>query len=112
VTSGEWRVTSLKKKQIPRLRRPTRSQERTRKKESACSARNDNLRGVRRVVGVGAEPMRVVEADLQRSPDLVGTSSDRPLPAERIRRSWQAGKVAAKGPVVRLGEVAPRLCSG
>jgi hypothetical protein len=94
VTSGEWRVTSLKKRQIPRC------------------ARNDNLRGVRRVVGVGAEPMRVVEADLQRSPDLVGTSSDRPLPAERIRRSWEAGKGAAMGPVVRLGEVAPRLRSG
>ncbi len=43
VASGEWRVASLKKKQIPRLRRPPRSPERTRKRESACSARNDNL---------------------------------------------------------------------
>ncbi len=37
-----------------------------------------------------------------RSPDRVGTSSDRPLHAERIRRSWEAGKCMAVGPAVRL----------
>ncbi len=57
------------------------------------------------VVGVGADPLRVVEADPQRY-------EDRPVPAERIRRWWQAGEGAAKGPVVRLREVAPRLRSG
>jgi hypothetical protein len=48
-------------------------------------------------------PGRVVGPDPRRSPDRVGTSSDRPLHAERIRRSWQAGKCAAMGPVVGLG---------
>ncbi len=57
----------------------------------------DSLAGRSWVVGVGAGPMRVVEADSQRY-------EDRPLPAERIRRSWEAGKGAAMGPVV--GEVA------
>ncbi len=33
-------------------------------------------------------------------------SEDRPLHAERIRRSWEATKCAAMGPVVRRGEVA------
>src|SRR5258707_9772473 len=32
-------------------------------------------------------------------------SEDGPLPAERIRRSWEAGKRAAMGPVVGLGLV-------
>jgi len=39
-------------------------------------------------------------------------SEDGPPPAERIRRSWEAGKCAAMGPVVGFGEVAPRLRSG
>ncbi len=38
-------------------------------------------------------------------------SEDGPLPAERIRRSWEAVKCAAMGPVVGRGEVAPRLRS-
>ncbi len=33
-------------------------------------------------------------------------SEDGPLPAERIRRSWEAVKCAAMGPVVGRGEVA------
>src|SRR5260370_39548499 len=38
-------------------------------------------------------------------------SEDGPLPAERIRRSCEAVKCAAIGPVVGRGEVAPRLRS-
>ncbi len=45
------------------------------------------------------------EPDLHRSPDPVGTSSDRPMPAERIRRSWAAWECAAMGQVVGLGLV-------
>ncbi len=47
-------------------------------------------------LGLVAWPGRVVEPDPHRS-------EDRPLHAERIRRSWQAGKCAAMGPVVGLG---------
>ena len=50
-------------------------------------------------LGLVAWPGRVVEPDPHRS-------EDRPLHAERIRRSWQAGKCAAMGPVVGLGYVA------
>ncbi len=39
-------------------------------------------------------------------------AEDRPLHGERIRRSWEARKCAAMGPVVGFGEVAPRLRSG
>jgi hypothetical protein len=73
--------------------------------------RNDNSRGVRRAV------RRVVEPDSHRPPDPTrsgssipemphdgggacvagGTSSDRLLPGERIRRSWEAGGCAAMG---------------
>ena len=38
-------------------------------------------------------------------------SEDGPPLAERIRRSWEAGKRAAMEPVVGHGEVAPRLRS-
>ena len=38
-------------------------------------------------------------------------SEDGPPLAERIRRSWEAGKRAAMEPVVGRGEVAPRLRS-
>ncbi len=47
-------------------------------------------------LGLVAWPGRVVEPDPHRS-------EDRPLHAERIRRSWQAGKCAAMEPVVGLG---------
>jgi hypothetical protein len=39
-------------------------------------------------------------------------SEDRPLLAERIRRSWEAGKCAAMWPVVGLGLVAWRAEAG
>src|SRR5882672_11176343 len=45
------------------------------------------------------------EPDLRRSPDRVGTSSDRPIRAEQIRRSWAAWERAATGPVEELGLV-------
>src|SRR5216684_4016440 len=54
-------------------------------------------------------PIRSGSSIPGRLPDQVGaggTSSDRPLHAERIRRSWEAGKCAARRPVVRLEEVA------
>ena len=51
-------------------------------------------------LGLVVWPGRVVEADSHRSPDLVGTSSDRPVHAEQIRRWWEVGKCAAMGPVV------------
>jgi hypothetical protein len=46
----------------------------------------------------------------------IGTSSDRPINVERIRRSWEAGECAARGPaptrsgspIVERGEVASR----
>ena len=38
-------------------------------------------------------------------------SEDGPPLAERIQRSWEAGKRAAMEPVVGRGEVAPRLRS-
>ncbi len=68
VTSGEWRVTSLKKKQIPRC------------------ARNDNLWGFRRAVGRVVWPGRVVEPDPHRC-------EDRPVLAE-MRVIAAAGSAA------------------
>ena len=40
-----------------------------------------------------------------RSPDRIGTSSERPIHVERIRRSWAAWEGAATGPVEELGLV-------
>jgi hypothetical protein len=84
-------------------------------------ARNDNLRTFRRVE-VGSMQVegglvagrrrklekrqgRAVAPEPHRSPDGVGTSSDRPLPGERIRRSWEATKCTAMGQIDGLGLV-------
>jgi len=55
VASGEWRVTSLKKKQVPQASRPGRD-----KFRPELRRRNDNSRGVRRVVEVEVGAMRAV----------------------------------------------------
>ncbi len=49
--------------------------------------------------GLVVWPGRVVKPDPHRP-------EGGPVPAERIRRSWEAGKRAARGPAVGLGEVA------
>ena len=50
------------------------------------------------VLGLARAFGRAVEPDPHRSPAPAGTSSDRPLHAERIRRSWEAGECVAFGP--------------
>jgi hypothetical protein len=70
-----------------------------RKKQVPRYARNDNSQTVRsavRQVWLGWKAGWVGEPDLHRS-------ENRPLHAERIRRSWEARKCVAMGPVVRLG---------
>jgi hypothetical protein len=56
--------------------------------------------------GQVAWPGRVEVPDSDRSPDRVGTSSDRPLHVGRIRRSSEAAECAVVGRVVGMEEVA------
>jgi hypothetical protein len=69
------------------------------KKQIPRPARNDNSRGFG--LGLTVCPGWVVEP----APHW---SEDRPLHAERIRRSWEAGKCVAMGPVVGVGFEAGR----
>ena len=92
------RERGKRKKQVPRFARNDNSPE-------FRHARNDNARGFRRawrwvgLVGHAEWPAR-------------SRSEDRPVHAERIRRSWEAGKCVAVGPVVRLGRVVGRFVAG
>src|ERR1700675_1011279 len=50
------RVEGQRRREIPRLRRPATSQERSRRKKLVCSARNDSRLGVDGVSAEGDEP--------------------------------------------------------
>ena len=88
------RERGKRKKQVPRFARNDNSR-------GFRHARNDNSRGVRRtggwvgLVGHAEWPAR-------------SRSEDRPVHAERIRRSWVALECAAMGRGVGLGFVAGR----
>jgi hypothetical protein len=58
----------------------------------------DLVAGRRRKLETRQGPGRDVESEPHRS-------EDRPLPAERIRRSWEATKCTGMGPIARLGLV-------
>src|SRR6266851_2216416 len=58
----------------------------------------DLVAGRRRKLETRQGPGRDVESEPHRS-------EDGPLPAERIRRSWEATKCAGMGPIARLGLV-------
>ena len=102
MASGEWRVTSLKKEKIPGMRREM--------------GRGPELEGEWFVLGLAREDglslvarRAVVEPDSHRCPRSNRDTQkvqDRPLHAERIRRSWEARECAAMatGPEVASGE--------
>ncbi len=77
------------RREIPRLRRPTLSQGRTRKKESACSARNDR---------VGAVRARTVSQPLR-----AGLTSDAP-PALRWREDAGLSPQGMRGVPTKRGK--------
>jgi len=65
--------------------------------------------------GLDMGPGQVAAPEPHRSPRPnrdAQNAGDRPVHAERIRRSWEAGEYAAMGPVVGLGFAAGRtkLC--